>query len=281
MFALQVKKMVRSKSFAVVVSFTLLLYAAAAILEIGSVYGAATAELSPAWLSYLEGNAPIMVLNLHLLFFMPLSAGMLCAAAYWDDMASGMVPAIFSRQSKRRYWGQGILLSFLSAFLLTLFAMALCQALLCLVFPLNSMRLQPHYPTFYAEEALTRSMLFWKELAVSHPYLYLLIYDLLPAAFAGLVSVAVYALGMLLHKRVLVVFLPGLLIVALNFFLEFAGKSSYCPYHVLQSGMRFHGIELRNVLTVFLVVFALDVALLTAGFMKNRDVLPEGQSGGA
>ncbi len=274
MFALQVKKMIRSKSFAVAVLFTVLLYAAAAVLQIYGVYGAATAELSPAWLSYLEGNAPITVLNLHLLFFMPLSAGMLCSAAYRDDLSSGIVPVLFTRQSKRRYWGQGILLSFLSAFLLTLFAMALCQALLCLVFPLNSMRLQPHYPTFYAEEALTRSMLFWKELAVSHPYLYLFIYDLLPAAFAGLVSVAVYALGMLLHKRVLVVFLPGLLIVALNFFLEFAGKSSYCPYHVLQSGMRFHGIQPHHLLTVFLAALAVDAVLLTAGFIKNRDVLP-------
>lgn len=58
---------------------------------------------------------------------MPLSARMLCSAAYWDNMASGMVLAMFTRQSKRRYWGQGKFLSFLSAFLLTLLAMVLRQ----------------------------------------------------------------------------------------------------------------------------------------------------------
>ncbi len=83
-------------------------------------------------------------------------------------MASGLVPAMFTRQSKRRYWGQGNFLSFLSSFLLTLLAM------------------------------------------------------------------------------------------------------------VLRQGTKFHGIEFRNLLMVFLVALAIDAVLLTAGFMKHMIALPNG-----
>ncbi len=175
--------------------------------------------------------------------------------------------------------GAGILLSFISPFLLTLLALSLCRGVIYLAFPMDSMILFPHYTVRGAERMLTGTILFWKDLAVTQPCLYLFVYDLLAAVYAGLVAVAAYALGMLLHKRVLAVFLPGMTVLALDYGLSFPKTHVWAPSNSLLPGNG--GRELIHLVATFAFILAVDIALLAAGFMKNRDVLPEGQSGGA
>lgn len=279
MLKLQFRRMVHSKSFALTVTFTFILLMAGAILTIMPDYGAARNSLYPAWQYCYLRNSAINVTALYITTLMPLSCALLHSAAYLDDRSALTADVLFTRGGKVRYWGAGIFLSFISPFLLTLLALSLCRGLIYLAFPMDSMILFPNYPSRGAERMLTGTILFWKDLAATRPCLYLFVYDLLAASYAGLVAVAAYALGMLLHRRVLAVFLPGLMVLALDYALSFSEMHVWSLSNSLLPGNG--GRELIHLVAAFAFILAVDAVLLAAGFMKNRDVLPEGQSGGA
>lgn len=277
MLKLQLRRMIHSKSFVITVVASLVLLTGAAVIVIIQNYGKPVNSLPPAWQFYNMKTLCSDAVSMYVILLMPLSCSLLHSASYFDDLNDQTADVLFTRSSKVRYWGSGIFLCFMTPFALALVSLLACQGLLHLAFPADSLILAHFFPTYYAEEALSQDFGLWRDLALSNPSLYFALYALFPALYAGLLSVAAYGLGMLLHKRTLVVFLPGLVLLAVSFLMGVVDLNVWEYFRSLLPG--YPEWKPVHMAVTFLTVVIADVVLLVAGIRKNRDILPGGQDG--
>lgn len=274
---LQFRRMIHSKSFVITVVATLVLLTGAAAMVMAQNFGKPVNSLLPAWQYYNTKTLCSDAVSMYVILLMPLSCSLLHSASYFDDLNDQTADVLFTRGGKAHYWGAGLFLSFMTPFILALVSLLACQGLLHLAFPADSLILAHFYPTYYAEEALSQDFGLWRELALSKPSLYFALYALFPALYAGLLSVAAYGLGMLLHKRTLVVFLPGLVLLAVNFLMGVLNLHVWGYFRSLLPG--YPAWKPVHMAVNYLSVLIVDVVLLVMGIRKNRDILPGGQGG--
>lgn len=274
----QFHKLIHSRSFVVTFIFSIAVIVIPTMIKIVTLFGSPDISLAPAWYYFGDLEAMIssplsMVKGPYLMFILPLSCSILYSAAYFDDSSENIIPLLFTRSSKYRYWGSGIFLTFASAFMLVFIPLLLSRILICLAVPLESLKFSPGYPI--NGDIAFHNVKFWKGLVIQHPYLYFFIYTCIPALYGALLSVASYALSLLLRKRrILIVFLPGICSIIYDFVLSYLGHISLVAYNVINPPFGIIGIEATDVFGFFLVVIFIDILLIITGFIKNRDVLP-------
>ena len=278
MLKCQLKRLLGSRSFLLMFFSLCTITLLPTVFLLADLLGAPQISLSPAWyyfgdLGSLVGNPLRIVKSLYLMFLVPLSCSIPYAASFYDDMADGAYLSLYARGGKYKYWGEGILLTFGSAFFLFLVPMLLSQLLLCIAVPLDSLKLFPSYPL--GEEPGVYNLSMWRGLFIRHPYLYFLAYAVIPALYGGLLSVASYGLSLLFRKRRLfIVFTPGLCAIIFDFLLSYLGHMDMTAFELMKPSFYSGRSEGGNVWLLLLCLLLLDLLLLGIGFLKNRDILP-------
>ena len=183
--------------------------------DVGALPSAATIWVGNGWRS----NAGLMTFVTSYLLF-PLSAALFADCLY-EDRSRGAAYLIASRTSLWGYLLSGALCSLVIAFVMTLLALLLSQAVALMAFPATA---SPDAYYVMYDLAATSDLGFsllegqpFSGLLFSNRYLYNLLYCVYDAAFAGAMALASYALSLFVRRNRLVVLgLPTMLLLMLS-----------------------------------------------------------------
>ena len=110
---------------------------------------------------------------------------------------------------------------------------------------------------------------------IDNPYPFFLFYDILPSLFSGMLAAISCALSLLAQKRkLLTLFLPGLVILAANSFITDLSPS--IPRPILLITPQFAGfgqVTIGSLLGFFGLLLGVFLLLVFLGVRKNRDLL--------
>jgi len=217
----------------------LLLSALAFLIFCGKLYGRDLSELYPAnqiWMTFSHYTNTIS--GLLYFFILPIVASIPFADTFYCDKSCGVYKAILTREKRDVYvFAKGIVVM-ASAFIV-IFIPLLANQLLCfLIAPLYSASDITNLPSYIPMR--TTGMLF-PEIYCKSPYLYNILFMLIPSGAGSILALASYAVSFYANKsRLLVIAIPTVIYILFNFLsaLLFSPKYTLSYYLLPNSYIR-------------------------------------------
>ena len=272
-FNCKMKDMLRRKEFLIAFTLSILLFLAPCLIDLYYLFGSDIIAVNPAWTYWGELNAFIgakytmqirMVVYLMVLPFLSSLAYSYC---YFDDYKSGAIKVILTRISREKYYISSVLTVFLSGFFIVFVPLALAQLIFCVACPLETLRMMGSEP--FLDDNF-QFVGFFRSIGVNSPYLYNLIYCAIPGIVSGLLAQLSFSL--FYHKsRFIVLTLPGILWVLIQFIISVL-NTSYIPiYHLLMPPIGVSNMTLSHIVLLILVPVIINCFTISYKLLKVKD----------
>lgn len=210
-----IKNMLHRKEFLLAINLSILLLIIPVCVDLISFYKSDILYLNPAWyywgtkglgteLNPFCGNMSFSARSISLLFsfFLPFLSGMAYASAYIEDIKSGIIKQLIPRTGANTYFRALAGTVFIGGFLIIFIPLVLEQIILCIICPITvvtntgSSVILDNYATEFLQ--LPQYLI---ALQINHPYLFNLIYCVIPSITGGILALCSYVLSLYYQKN--------------------------------------------------------------------------------
>jgi hypothetical protein len=229
--------MLQHKEFILALSFSTCIVLIPLFIDLFSFYQTDILSLKPAWFcwgvdgaGYVFGRHSgtieltphvIMLLNF---FALPLLAPLAYSYSCYDDGKNDILKILIPKTGRAAYHLANVSTAFWGAFFILFLPLILEQLILLIVCPLNTPYIMSSSPAVDDYLLFTKTEPFLAALRLNHPYLFNVLYCVIPAVTGGLLALLSYALSLFFQKsRFLVLTLPGILWIVVSFGLSNLG----------------------------------------------------------
>lgn len=213
--------MFHRKEFFAVLTASVAVFCVAATLDFGEyLFGQDVMNLDPAW-SYwgafgnIGANSIIhshfiqWAMDLFVIMLLPFLSSFSCAGCYFDQSRCGILKVLMPHTGRKNYFLANYLTAFLGGFLVIFIPLVLTQGILCAALPLHSSFNTIAYSAV-TDEGPSRYLLL-RSVYLNHPYLYNLLWSLIPALAGGCFAMISLSVSLFYRKnRLLVLAAPGI-----------------------------------------------------------------------
>lgn len=243
------KDMVQHKEFIFSLSLSLCIVLIPLAMDFSSFYQMDILSLKPAWFcwgvnghGYVSGKCTGTVeltphiIQLFNIFLLPLIASLAYSYGYFDDCKNGVSKFLIPRTGRKSYYLSNACTAFWGAFLVVFLPLILEQLILFIACPLNTPYIMSSNPAVDDYAAVFGAGASLIALQLNHPYLFNVLYCIIPAVTGGLLALLSYSLSLFLRKsRFLVLTLPELLWIVIDFGIaNFGGSEQAALNHLVQ-----------------------------------------------
>lgn len=185
-------------------------------------FGAYPNSLFNSWIGAMLASLP----NTLFYFLLPIIATIPHAKSFFDDRENGVMQNICVRTRKKHY----LLSKYISVFLsgAVPVAIALIFSLWLTALSIPSLMPDPSTGTF---SLVDNNM--WSKLFYSHPFVYVSLFILIDAIFAGLLSTIALCAALFVENKFIVSLSPFIVYLITYFVVELNFNSKYNPVHFL------------------------------------------------
>ena len=282
-FSRSLRDMLYRKEFLAVFTASVSIFCVAAALDFGVyLYGQDVMNLDPAWsywgaFGYKGGGGPVhshfiqWATDIFVIMLLPFLSAFAYAGSYYDQSRGGVLKILMPRTGRKNYFLANYLTVFLGGFLIIFIPLVVTQGLLCAALPLYSSYNTVAY-TAVTDEGPSPYLLF-RSVYLNHPYLYNLLWSLIPALAGGCFAMMSLSVSLFYRKsRLLVLAAPGIAWI-LSWYLN-----SYLPNRpgnfvfLLSPDNQFHSLG-PALLALFVVLLAIPLAALLVKLRFKKDEL--------
>ncbi len=194
----------------------------------------------------------------------PLLAVIPGGVSFYQDIESGYIRQIITRESRKKYYMAKLTTAFLSAGLVAVIPLIvnfmICMALLPATIPqLGGMKVGIRHGCMFAE------------LFFENPFLYTGIYLIIDFIIAGVLVLFAVSISWISFSKYLVMFMPFMIFYVLHFIAQYIGMSDWSPLYMLMSdqGLSIDGVKVF--ILILLMLVASGVMFVIGG--KKHEVL--------
>lgn len=220
-FSRSFRDMLHRKDFYAVFTASVTVFCVAAVLDFYVyLFGQDVMFLDPAWSywgafgswgsgSHVHAHFIQWATDLFVIMLLPFLSSFSCAGCYFDQSRSGILKALMPRTGRKNYFLANYLTAFLGGFLVIFIPLAITQGILCAALPLHSSFNTIAYSAV-TDEGPSRYLLL-RSIYLNHPYLYNLLWSLIPALAGGCFAMISLSVSLFYRKnRLLILALPGI-----------------------------------------------------------------------
>lgn len=193
----------------------------------------------------------------------PLLAVIPNGISFYNDIESGYIRQIITREEKRKYYTAKFMVTFLSAGLITIIPLIInlmtCMALLPSAIP------QPGV----MKSGITSGYMM-AELFFESPYAYTIIYLAIDFIISGIIAIFAVSISWVAFSKYLVMFTPFILYYMLHFILQYAGLMEWSPLYMLLVNQAAVPVGAVNVIVMILGLLSLSVITFIIGGRKHE-----------
>lgn len=275
-FSASIKDMVNRKEFLITFTMSILIFSIAVVLDLFQYIGRDVMYVDPAWSFWgsLGDMGPSGLVHSHfipwttevLVLLIPFFASLSYSGCYFDQSKGGVLKFLVVRAGRKNYFLANLLTTFLGGFFMIFIPLLLTQVVLCIAFPLQSF----YTISYSAVTDVTSRNLLFHSLYLNHPYIFNLVYSIIPAFAAGCFAMMSFSVSLLCKKsRLLVLTLPGIVWILAWYIFNNVPASSFNPLFLLIPMPHQVGISL---VVLFLVLLFIPIVaiLLKLFFIKDE-----------
>lgn len=278
LLAMRFRDMLLRKEFFAALMISTLLFLVPCFTDMLRLFGRDLSGIKPAWyyfgLSLSPGvtyDSPVFVIFSFMLIA-PLIAGLAYSCCYFDESRYGARNLLIVREGRRGYYLSSAFTVFAGGFLVIFLPLLISQLVFCAAVPLASYASvsSDGYgfvagASSYAEDTYSL-MQFFNGIAINHPYVFNLIYCVIPAVIFSLIGLLSYSLSLYFKKnKYLCLALPFLLYLILDSMLALSQMKAFS---LTASAMP--GFHTENLSPAIPVIVVLGLLLVNACALGNK-----------
>lgn len=277
------KDMFHRKEFLAVLTASVSIFCAAAALDFAVyLFGQDVMNLDPAW-SYwgafgYAGSAGRVhshfiqwATDIFVIMLLPFLSSFPYAGSYHDQSRGGVLKILMPRTGRKNYFLANYLTAFLGGFLIIFIPLVVTQGVLCAALPLHSSYNMVAY-TAVTDEGPSPYLLF-RSVYLNHPYLYNLLWSLIPALAGGCFAMISLSVSLFYRKnRLLILAAPGIAWILVWFLNSYLPNSPGNFVFLLCPDNQFH-FPGPALLVLFAALLAIPLVALLVKIRFKKDEL--------
>ncbi len=280
MLAHHCKRLFTSREFGITLLLSLLFSAYLGYVQLSELKGGYLETISPNWwyvCFYHVGDVIKNTYPVFVLLAVPFIGSLVYGGFFYDDRAAKRDALLVTRSGGTAYWLSGGIAAFLGGFLICFAFELLWRGMLTVGIPGNAPK---HIlDTVHVGDAASWNL--FPRLLLTAPWLYALLYSVLPSLYSGLLAVATLGCTLLFpkQKKFFHVLAPGLCVLGLSVVANMTVRLLKLPIRIPEvHALMVQGApgfpEYRPWMLFFYIALAvIDGGMLFFGIRKNRDLL--------
>lgn len=195
-----------------------------------------------------------------LILILPIISSLSYSDSYLEDVNSGFIKFIYTRQNKQKY----LLSKYFANFIVSGISFAIPILLNFIALMILVPNVQPN--PILGQPTIMYGGLF-PQLFYKHPILYIMMWIIIYFLYAGAFASVGLSLGIFIKNKFVVLILPFIFCNVASVLFELCDKSKYAPFQFLYLS---NEQNFFIILFEFLIIFVITVVLFSCGGYKNE-----------